>query len=119
MLARNSSVRTIARLERQLILDDVVNAKSALKGEHISPEAAKKQGEAWAAKAGSKLDGVVGAHYVWYHYANDRPTMFVARSVKLTRPSLARPARRKTSLTSSSTTVLPPSTIPVAKLVAL
>ena len=35
------------------------SAKSKIKGESVSGDAAKKQGEEWAAKAGSKLDSAV------------------------------------------------------------
>ena len=42
-----------------LSVDDAVVAKSKLKGENISPEAAKKQGEEWAQRAGSKIDSSV------------------------------------------------------------
>ena len=40
--------------------DDVTSAKSKLKGEEVSADSAKKQGEEWAAKAGSQLDNAVG-----------------------------------------------------------
>ena len=40
-------------------LDDLATAKSKVKGETVSNEAAKKQGEEWAARAGSQIDRTV------------------------------------------------------------
>ena len=40
--------------------DDTEAARSKLKGEGVSAEAAKKSGEEWAQKAGSKIDSSVG-----------------------------------------------------------
>ena len=39
--------------------DDAASAKASLKGEKVSGEEAKKQGEEWAKVAGSKLDNTV------------------------------------------------------------
>ena len=41
--------------------EDVASAKASLKGQKVSGEEAKKQGEEWAQKAGSKLDSTVGS----------------------------------------------------------
>ena len=40
--------------------DDAEAAKAKLKGENFSPDAAKKQGEEWAQRAGSNIDKGVG-----------------------------------------------------------
>jgi hypothetical protein len=41
-------------------VDDVASAKASLKGQKVSGEEAKKAGEEWAQKAGSKIDSTVG-----------------------------------------------------------
>ena len=40
-------------------VDDAARAKSSMKVERYSSEAAQKQGEEWAQKAGSKIDSTV------------------------------------------------------------
>ncbi|MDI1485234.1 MAG: hypothetical protein OHK93_000371 [Ramalina farinacea] len=46
----------VARKEAE---HDLATAKSKVKGETVSNEAAKKQGEEWAARAGSQIDRTV------------------------------------------------------------
>ncbi|KAL2057773.1 hypothetical protein ABVK25_002157 [Lepraria finkii] len=47
------------KVAQKEIEHDVASAKASLKGQNVSGEEAKKQGEEWAQKAGSKLDNTV------------------------------------------------------------
>ena len=46
-------------IDREIRADDAASAKSSIKGERVSGDVAKKQGEEWAQIAGSKIDNTV------------------------------------------------------------
>lgn len=107
-------------------LDDLATAKSKVKGETVSNEAAKKQGEEWAARAGSQIDRTVShemLHFIlsskasyfllWEtsvtdkHISQYRSMTLAQRPVKPTRSFQTRPPTQKIRCLSSSPTVSP------------
>ncbi|KAL9125528.1 MAG: hypothetical protein Q9217_005285 [Psora testacea] len=47
------------KVARKEVEHDMTSATSRAKGEKVSAESAKKQGEEWAARAGSKIDSTI------------------------------------------------------------